>query len=190
MSMITKPRSEGGDEELSWGTEGGFIRKIYRAGSRCTYVIEEPLGWKMVRHNKKRYTVFCPWIYFIPHLRWRHSVDDCMLYVFFSKRRLEVIEQSMDLLLPPFPNTSPSGAVCLPSQLPIGGSPIEAALYIIKMFWVSRGSELIRDVIPDELRKGMGEIPNGRALLNWSRLSPKEVMKIKFRPLNSVLYRL
>lgn len=171
-----------------WGEAKGPIKMIEVGSNRTSavYVIEEPLGYRTVRYNTRKYKVFCPWVYFICLVRDHLEMEGGPgMYAYFSRKQITDLSKKC-LLLAPFSNSHEEGGVCMPAiDTEDMKSPLEVAMAMVWSFWASEGKEFgysTYKITPDILKKGARHTsPGGRIFSNWSKLDPEKVLNLDFQ---------
>ena len=176
------------DTVLKWGEAKGPIRHMYiKDDQSCIYVIEEAPGYRVIRFNKRKYRIFCPWVYFFVKVILGNPLSGpgffshgthCF-YVFFSSIQVKSLTEDL-LSRAVFPNTSTDGSVCLPPRGQKGNRAIEVALAMIYDFWGSNGNEFHFSRGPGALFDGVPHGTPGKIFGKWSRLEPWRVMRLDF----------
>lgn len=182
MTMLSKGAKSKARPAEFWGQSKGYIRQIEIKGHSAVYVIEESPGYRTIRYNRRKYRVFCPWVYFFVRIQANLVVESGGFYAFFSRKRLETLDQQ-GLSIAPFSNTTAEGSVCLPVFKPISKVPIELALESIWYFWVSNGSEFSEDLVcelPPGIKTNFSGERFGSILSWWAKMSPKQVVNLEF----------
>lgn len=181
MTMLSKKSAE--VPVGYWGVSKGYIRMIHVAPhGYAVYAIEESPGYRTIRYNRRKYRIFCPWVYFIVRVYRNLNVDGSCLYAFFSKKRLEALDQQ-GLMIAPFSNGHVDGGICMPQIESEAKSPLELALEIIWHFWASEGQEygsFTFGGLPEELSHKVVVGKYGGIFSRWSKLTPNQVVNLDF----------